>query len=343
MADRRIRVILNHLVDANKDADQSAMISRVKTNDSDNTSTGVKFEDAVPIPAWLQRQYPFTRKTAVIDGMKINFIDEGTGDYCVIMFHGNPTWSYLYRKVIGQLLMKKNVRVIAPDMVGFGLSEKVNDITIHTPEFHATLFVKLIEALGVQKFTVVGQDWGGPIAALVAARMKDRANAAVFMNTAIVYPRNLSATPFHRFSNMPLISDFVFRCFNFPVPIMDRVQGIRSSIGYEEKKAYNYPFQKIRDNAGPLALARMVPVGMKHPSLKYFKETEEWATQFQGKVGIIWGTKDPILGRAFKRMKELFPNTVAVVETDGGHFLQEEHPEKIASVIAKVTYENLNK
>jgi hypothetical protein len=70
------------------------------------------------------------------------------------------------------------------------------------------------------------------------------------MNTAIVYPRNLSATPFHRFSNMPLISDFVFRCFNFPVPIMDRVQGIRSSIGYEEKKAYNYPFQKIRDNAG---------------------------------------------------------------------------------------------
>lgn len=58
--------------------------------------------------------------------------------------------------------------------VGFGLSEKVNDITIHTPEFHATLFVKLIEALGVQKFTVVGQDWGGPIAALVAARMKDR-------------------------------------------------------------------------------------------------------------------------------------------------------------------------
>jgi pimeloyl-ACP methyl ester carboxylesterase len=60
-------------------------------------------------------------------------------------------------------------------------------------------------------------------------------------------------------------------------------------------------------------------------------------------VGIIWGTKDPILGRAFKRMKELFPNTVAVVETDGGHFLQEEHPEKIASVIAKVTYENLNK
>jgi len=59
-------------------------------------------------------------------------------------------------------------------LVGFGLSEKINDITIHTPEFHATLFVKLIEALDLRNFTIVGQDWGGPIAALVAARLKDR-------------------------------------------------------------------------------------------------------------------------------------------------------------------------
>ena len=78
----------------------------------------------------------------------------------------------------------------------------------------------------------------------------NRVKAAVFMNTAIVYPRNLNATPFHRFSNMPIISDFVFRFFNFPVPIMNRIQGVKSSIGTDEKKAYNYPFQKLRDNAG---------------------------------------------------------------------------------------------
>ncbi len=68
-------------------------------------------------------------------------------------------------------------------IVGFGLSEKVNDITIHTPEFHTTLFVNLIEALDLKKFTVVGQDWGGPIAALVAARLKDRYDRSDIFST----------------------------------------------------------------------------------------------------------------------------------------------------------------
>jgi pimeloyl-ACP methyl ester carboxylesterase len=83
----------------------------------------------------------------------------------------------------------------------------------------------------------------------------------------------------------------------------------------------------------------MVPTNNKHPSIPVLHEIMEWAKNFQGEVGLIWGVKDPILGGVIRRMKETFPKAI-VIETDAGHFLQEEVPEKISSIIAKIIYKD---
>jgi hypothetical protein len=94
-----------------------------------------KFASPPSLPEWLQQELPYQRRTFQNDGNKIHFIDEGTGPD-VLLQHGNPTWCFLWRKVI-RILLKQNVRVVAPDLVGLGLSDKPRDVKVHTLSFHA--------------------------------------------------------------------------------------------------------------------------------------------------------------------------------------------------------------
>ena len=287
-----------------------------------------------PLPSWLEEELPFNRRLFADGEHAIHFIDEGSGPPIILM-HGNPTWSYLWRKVI-RILARENVRVIAPDLVGLGLSDKPRDLGIHTLDFHAGRISALVEVLDLEDITIAGQDWGGPIIAVTAARNRERVRGAVFANTAIRVPRRPPrVTPFHRFSHMPLASDLVFRVFNFPIPVLSMAQGDRSSIGRNERRAYRYPLRRIRDRMAPLALARMVPTSLDHPTLQTLREAEDWAISFEGPVRLVWGMRDPILGRSLKGIKKLFPDAEAV-ETDAGHFLQEEVPEELATAILRV-------
>lgn len=293
-----------------------------------------RFLPPPPLPSWLEEELPFNRRLFADGEHAIHFIDEGTGSPIILM-HGNPAWSYLWRKVI-RLLARENVRVIAPDLVGLGLSDKPRDFGIHTLDFHADRISALVQALDLEDITIAGQDWGGPIIAVTAARNRERIHGAVFANTAIRVPRRPPrVTPFHRFSHMPLMSDLVFRVFNFPIPFLSMAQGDRSSIGRNERRAYRYPLRRMRDRVAPLALARMVPTSLDHPTLQTLREAEDWASSFEGPVRLVWGMRDPILGRSLKGIKKLFPDAEAV-ETDAGHFLQEEVPEELADAILRV-------
>jgi len=312
----------------------------------DPTDNEVVFEEAPRIPDWLQKDYPFTRRVARINGLKIHFIDEKSIDFdpnsnecfTVIMLHGNPTWSYLWRKVISQLIMKKKFRVIAPDLIGLGLSSKINDPNITgNPDFQTEMLVKLVKALKLKTFVIVGQDWGGPIIAAVAARCPGQVTAAVFGNTAVTKPRHFRATIFHRFSHYPIISDIAFRLFNFPVPSLHIIQGIKSSIGAKEKRAYAYPLDSWEHRATPLAFARAVPTSPTGKFIPFFDEVDTWSRNFKGNVALVWGMKDSILGKAIYRTKEAFPHAIVVECPEAGHFLQEEVPEKLSSCIVKVT------
>jgi haloalkane dehalogenase len=280
---------------------------------------------------------PFPRRIYRGGSYAIHFVDEGAG-LPVLLQHGNPTWSYLWRKIVRRLV-GTGVRVIAPDLVGLGLSDKPRDASVHTLTFHADQIEGLLQALDLDQVTIVGQDWGGPVLGLVAARNPKLVDGAVFANTGLTAPRRAGTLSwFHRLANMPVISDLLFRGLSFPMPVMHRVQGDRSSIGRTEKKAYGYPLRSIRDRTAPLALARMVPTGLDHPSVEPLREVEAWAGAFSGPVCLVWGRADPILGRGLKAMRRLFP-AAPVVETQAGHFLQEEVPEALAEAILAVVSE----
>jgi haloalkane dehalogenase len=293
-----------------------------------------QFNPPPPLPPWLSEELPFNRRVFKDGDHAMHFIDEGQGTP-ILLLHGNPTWSYLWRKVI-RIMARENVRVIAPDLIGLGLSSKPRDPGIHTLDFHANRTSALVEALNLDDLTISAQDWGGPIIAVMAARNPERIRGAVFSNTAIRVPnRPPRRTAFHRFSRMPVISDLVFRGMMFPIPILHLSQGDRKSIGRRERRAYRWPFRALRDRTAPLALARLVPQSIDSPTFQTLREADTWARSFSGPVRLVWGMRDPILGRALRGTMELFPDA-SVVQTEAGHFLQEEVPQDLAAAILDV-------
>jgi haloalkane dehalogenase len=287
-----------------------------------------------PLPRWLVREYPFRRREIEVDGYRMHLVDEGEGAP-VLLLHGNPTWSFLWRKVI-PLVVQAGLRAVAPDLIGFGLSDKPRDPTFHTLENHIGLMDTLVRKLDLDNLIIVGQDWGGPIGCGVAVRERERVRGVVLANTAITPPRTYRTTLFHRLSRIPVLSWLLFVGLNFPVRVMPFAQSQPFKLlSPSVARAYRFPFRRWRDRVGPLALARMVPYYPEHPSVKVFYELKAWAERFDGPVRLVWGVKDPILGRAWKPTQGAFREPIVEL-TDAGHFLQEEVPEKLAEAIVAV-------
>jgi haloalkane dehalogenase len=285
------------------------------------------------LPAFITRTFPYRSNFTTTRFGRMHYVDEGTGRP-VLLLHGNPTWSFLYRKVIAGLA-GGGYRVVAPDLIGLGLSDKPRELSAHTLRRHGEALLDFVQGLSLQDIVLVLQDWGGPIGAWMAARAGGRVTGLVVMNTALLKPERFRTTAFHRFSHLPGVSDVAFRVFNFPLPILGRTQGDPASISGDVARAYSWPLRRWVDRAAPLALARMVPNHPEHPTVAELTEGDAWARSFQGPVELVWGLKDPILGRALRRHTELFPRA-RVTETSAGHFLQEEVPEDIVAAIRRV-------
>ncbi len=295
----------------------------------------MKTEPAPGLPGWIEKQLPagIRRYVVPVGDKRLHVMESGSG-FPVLMLHGNPTWSFLYRKIMDRLAGVP-FRCIAPDLVGLGFSTKTG-ADAHTLPNHAGWIGKLIDALELDQLIFVGQDWGGPIGVRALADRPEKLVGLVLMNTAVIPPRqDFKPTTFHRFSNMPIISDLVFRGFGFPLNILHKVQGDPDSIRGDVARAYRYPLKRFRDNAAPLALARMVPNSVDHPSVAELAECRNFMSGFNGPAEFVWGKKDPILGRALKRMRSVLPDA-PVTETEAGHFLQEEVPDEIAAAIRRV-------
>ncbi|MFZ5573559.1 MAG: alpha/beta fold hydrolase [Thermodesulfobacteriota bacterium] len=289
------------------------------------------------MPEWLESLLPKPHRRYCMEvgsGTNMHVMESGEG-YPVLMLHGNPTWGFLYRKIIEHLAGTR-LRCIAPDLIGLGFSTKPRRMAAHSLENHGAWMVALIDRLSVEGLILVIQDWGGPIGMRALAERPHLLKGLVIANTAILPPKpNFRPTAFHRFSNMPLISDLVFRLFQFPQTALHKVQGDPGSIQGDVAKAYRYPLRKLLDRTAPLALARMVPSSLIHPSVEPLAKCRALAEQFKGPCEIVWGNKDPILGRVLPRIKTLLPHA-GVTETNAGHFLQEEVPEQIAAAISRV-------
>nr|WP_228531124.1 MULTISPECIES: alpha/beta fold hydrolase [Myxococcaceae] len=289
------------------------------------------------MPSFVSRHYPFhPRRVPLPSGAYLSCVDEGAGRP-VLLLHGNPTWSFLYRKVIAALQRGQgaSLRAVAPDLLGLGLSDKPRALRAHSLQGHGEALLALVEALDLRDVVLVVQDWGGPIGAWMAAHAGGRVTGLVVMNTSLLAPVSFRATAFHRFARVPLLSDLAFRVAGFPLGVLGRTQADPRSISGDVARAYRWPLRRMRDRAAPLALARMVPSHAGHPSLPALREGEAWARAFRGPVELVWGLQDPILGRALRRHREALPHA-RVTELRAGHFLQEECPEEIAAAIRRV-------
>ncbi len=292
--------------------------------------------DAPPLPAWLTSQLPseIERYTIATSGGAMHVMELGAGRPA-LMLHGNPTWGFLYRRV-AEALANEGLRIILPDLIGLGFSDKPRDASLHSLENHARWMGELITALDLEELIFVGQDWGGPIGLRALADHSERVAGMVILNTVVSEPKpTFRPTAFHRFARVPILSDAAFRLAGFPQAALWLAQGDRHSIRGEVARAYRYPLRARRDRTAPLALARMVPDSHGHPSIPDLMRCREFFEAFEGPVEVVWGDRDPVLGRAISRIEKLRPDAT-ITRTEAGHFLQEEVPEVIADAVRRI-------
>lgn len=292
---------------------------------------------APALPNWLARELPFERYVLPVAGHTIHVMEHGDRQgRPVLMLHGNPSWGFLWRKV-ALALGGQPLRLIMPDLVGLGLSDKPRAGSFHRLVEHGRVISRLIEALALEELVFVGQDWGGPIGLLALADQPERLAGLVLLNTVVGPPRpDFRPTSFHRFARLPLISELTFRGLGFPQRALSLVQGDKRSIRGDTTRAYRWPLRRLLDNAAPLALARMVPNSLEHESIAPLRRTQALVEAFRGPAALVWGDRDPILGKVRSHLERLLPQA-KVTRTSAGHFLQEEVPEQIAAAIADVS------
>lgn len=298
---------------------------------------------APDLPPWLERQLPFLRYRVDLGAYRMHVMEVGEGPP-VLMLHGNPTWGFLYRKVVRALAEgapgatsgpwgRIPYRVILPDLIGLGLSDKPHSRCVHTIENHSRWLGALIDQLDLQGLTFVGQDWGGPIGLHALRSRAERLHGMVILNTVIGPPRpGFRPTAFHRFARVPGLSEAAFRLLEFPQAGLGAAQGNPHSITGDVAEAYRWPLRRFRDNKAPLALARMVPDSLDHASVPALREVYDFAKSWSGPAAIVWGDRDPVLGRVRTFIERTLPQA-PVWRTTAGHFLQEEVPDAIAEAI----------
>ncbi len=299
---------------------------------------GVQRLLAPPIPEWLSAMLPaqIRRFSARVDGVQLHVMELGRPgpQPSIVMLHGNPSWGFLYRR-IAELCALGN-HIIIPDLAGLGFSEKPSAPRWHTLERHAQLIGGLLDGLQLERVVFVGQDWGGPVGLVALAARPERLAGLVLMNTVIGPPLpGFRKNAFHRLSQLPVLSELTFRTLGLPQRLLAAAQGDRASIRGAVAKAYRYPLRRRRDRAGPLGLARMVPDSLNHPSIAALERSQQFVEDFRGPAALIWGERDPILGRLLRRVHRALPQA-EVTATEAGHFLQEEVPTEIAEAILRV-------
>lgn len=293
------------------------------------------------LPGWLARMFPdgMRRRMVDVDGVHVHVAEWGEGRP-VLLLHGNPSWGFIYRKVVAELLASpaaEPLRLIVPDLVGLGCSDKPRDPSIYTVVNQGRWIGNLIDRLGLHDFIFVAQDWGAPIGLHALEHRVGRVRAMVIQNTMFDWPPRPGYQPskFHQFSHRKVLSDLVFKLGGFPQNGMLLAQGNKRSIVGKTQLAYVWPLRKIRDRTMPLAMSRMVPNADDHPSSPAFHVAAGVLTSFTGPTAVVWGVRDPILGDCVDHLAERVPAAV-VTRTQGGHFLQEESPLEIAAAIRDV-------
>ena len=261
------------------------------------------------------------------DGLRLAHLDEGDGKP-VVFFHGEPTWSFLWRKVIPPV-RDAGFRCIAPDLPGFGRSDKPMDLGWYSYDRHAAAAAALAEDLDLRDATVVVHDWGGPIGLRLAAEHPDRVARMVVLDTGLFTGRQRMSEAWHAFR------DFVDRTEDLPISMLVR-GACKNDPGDAVAAAYDAPFPEAAAKAGARAFPLMLPTSPDGPGAEAGQRVEETLSGDRRPALLLWADSDPIITVA---MGERFADKMGwdppEVIPDASHFLQEDQGPLIGDRIAE--------
>lgn len=271
--------------------------------------------------------FPFESSYAELDGLRLAYLDEGEGPP-IVFLHGEPTWSYLWRKVIPPV-RDAGYRCIAPDLAGFGRSDKPTDLEWFTYDRHVELMARLLEELDVRDATAILHDWGGLIGLRVAVEHPERFSRLVVMETGPATGRQRMSEAWLKFR------DFVQRTEDLPVGMLVR-GGCYNDPGDEVIAAYDAPYPSPESKAGARAFPLLVPTSPDAPGAAAGQRTADALREDDRPKLLLWADSDPALPLSVaERISERLNFPGPRVIEGAGHFLQEDAGEEVGKIIAE--------
>jgi haloalkane dehalogenase len=272
--------------------------------------------------------YDFEPHYTEIDGLRLHYVDEGEGRP-VVCFHGEPSWSYLYRKMLSPLV-EAGHRVICPDLPGFGRSDKPTDRGWYSFDRHLEHVSAVLAGLELDDVVVVVQDWGGPIGMSWAVANADRVGGLVILNTGLFLGR--VSKGFVAWRN--------FAEKNPDLPVGFVIQGgTTTELPDEVVAAYEAPFPNAESKAGAAQFPLLVPMSDEEPMAAQQREVADALSRWEKPALVAFSDSDPVFPfpKAGERFTDLLPTTNGQVKIEGAaHFLQEDRGEQIAGEILRV-------
>jgi len=261
--------------------------------------------------------FPYPQRYLEWRGLRAHYVDQGAGERTCLCLHGEPTWSYLYRRMIPPFVAS-GARVVAPDFIGFGRSDKPTGESFYTFDMHRAFLLDFIERLDLTKITLVVQDWGGLLGLTLPMEMPERFERLLVMNTALGT------------GDVPLSEGFLaWRAYVNRTPDLPCGKLMQRScphLSAEEAAAYDAPYPDLASKAGARAFPNLVPDRPDAPGAAISRRARDWWTNsWKGESFMAVGAKDPVLGppvmHALRKVIRNCPEPY--VHAEGGHFLQE--------------------
>lgn len=272
--------------------------------------------------------YSFEPNYIDIQGLRMHYVDDGPKDADpILMMHGEPTWSYLYRHMI-PICSSAGHRVIAPDLIGFGKSDKPTNPEDYSYQTHMDWMTQFMEALDLTNITLVCQDWGSLLGLRLAAENEHRFKAIVIGNGMLPTGEQEPPKAFKLWKTFALHSPW------FPIARIIE-SGTFKSLSKDERKAYNAPFPSKKYKVGARVFPALVPVSPNDPATSANQEAWQVLKQWHKPFLTTFSNGDPITRGGDKYLQERIPGAKGQAHQTliGGHFLQEDAGKEFAQAV----------